>query len=115
MSLKRSRPGNRLCAYYRFIPYHARANGAPTESPWRDVWVPPSACQVELFVSFKVTPLLIGHGLRGQAGGATFALGNDWVFTLGFWAQDRVAHDPTPETTTPLFLVRLFTSNQNQI
>ena len=70
---------------------------------------------MELFVSFEVTPLLIGNCLGGQAGGATFALGNHRVFTLGFWAQDKVAHDSTPETTTPLFLVRLFTSNQNQI
>ena len=60
---------------------------------------------MELFVSFEVTPLLIGNCLGGQARGATFALGNHRVFTLGFWAQDRVAHDPTPETTTPLFSV----------
>ena len=54
---------------------------------------------MELFVSFEVTPLLIGHCLGGKAGGATFALGNHWVFTLGFGAQDGVAHDSTPETT----------------
>ena len=92
-----------MCPFPKGCPYHACANGAPTESPWRDVGMPPGACQVELLVSFEVTPLLIGNGLGGQTGGATFALGNHRVFTLGFWAQDRVAHDPTPETTTPLF------------